>query len=283
MSNDPQVGYRSVDGLRIRYADSEGSASQRLVLTSPWPESLRAFDRIWPRLSGTARLLAIDLPGFGRSERRADLLSPAAMGEFLIRILDEWDISDAHLVCPDVGTPAALFAAAGHPERIRSLVVGGGATAYPLEVGGALKDLIEAPDIDAFRSRDPRTLIQGLIAPLGPAAPAEDVVADYVESNTGDRFAESARYVRSYPEQLPRLAELLPRIFTPVQIITGGRDPIVPVGNAEFLHARLPNSRLDVLDAGHLAWEEAPGEYGAIIAAWAGGGYLTGSTGMSRT
>ena len=283
MSNDPKVGYRSVDGLRIRYGDSEGSASQRLVLTSPWPESLRAFDRIWPRLSGTARLLAIDLPGFGRSERRADLLSPAAMGEFLIRILDEWDISDAHLVCPDVGTPAALFAAAGHPERIRSLVVGGGATAYPLEVGGALKDLIEAPDIDAFRSRDPRTLIQGLIAPLGPAAPAEDVVADYVESNTGDRFAESARYVRSYPEQLPRLAELLPRIFTPVQIITGGRDPIVPVGNAEFLHARLPNSRLDVLDAGHLAWEEAPGEYGAIIAAWAGGGYLTGSTGMSRT
>ena len=89
--------------------------------------------------------------------------------------------------------------------------------------------------------------------------------------------------MRSYAEQLPRLAGLLPRIFTPVQIITGGRDPIVPVGNAEFLHARLPNSRLDVLDTGHLAWEEAPGEYGAIIAAWASGGYLTGSTGMSRT
>jgi pimeloyl-ACP methyl ester carboxylesterase len=283
MSDEPQVGYRTVDGLRVRYADSDGSASQQLVLTSPWPESLRAFDRMWPRLSGVARLLAIDLPGFGRSERRADLLSPAAMGESLIRILDEWDISDAHLVCPDVGTPAALFAAAGHPGRIRSLVVGGGATAYPLQVGGALKDIIEAPDIDAFRSQDPQALIQGLIAPLGPAAPAGDVVADYVESNKGDRFAESARYVRSYPEQLPRLAGLLPRVFTPVQIITGGRDPVVPAANAEFLHARLPNSRLDVLDAGHLAWEEAPGEYGGIIAAWANGGYLTGSTGMSRT
>ena len=68
-----------------------------------------------------------------------------------------------------------------------------------------------------------------------------------------------------------------------MQIITGRRDPIVPVANAEFLHARLPNSRLDVLDTGHLAWEEAPGEYGAIIAAWVNGGYLTGSTGMSRT
>jgi pimeloyl-ACP methyl ester carboxylesterase len=280
MSNEPKVGYRTVDGLRVRYAESDGPASQQLVLTSPWPESLRAFDRMWPRLSEIARLLAIDLPGFGQSERRADLLSPTAMGEFLVRILDEWDISDAHLVCPDVGTPAALFAAAGHPGRIRSLVVGGGATAYPLQVSGALKDLIEAPDIDAFRSQDPRALIEGLIAPLGPAAPDGDVVADYVESNKGDRFAESARYVRSYPEQLPRLAGLLPRVFTPVQIIAGGRDPIVPAANAEFLHARLPNSRLDVLDAGHLAWEEAPGEYGAIITAWASGGYLTGGAGM---
>ena len=50
----------------------------------------------------------------------------------------------------------------------------------------------------------------------------------------------------------------------------------MPVANAEFLHARLPNSRLDVLDTGHLAWEEAPGEYGAIIAAWVNGGYLAG-------
>ncbi|HEY2689136.1 MAG TPA: alpha/beta hydrolase [Streptosporangiaceae bacterium] len=283
MGNELKVGYRIADGLQIRYADSDGSASQRIVLTSPWPESLYAFDRMWPRLAGIARLLAIDLPGFGRSERRIDLLCPMAMSEFLIGILDEWEISDPHLVCPDVGTPAALFAAARHPGRIRSLVVGGGATAYPLEVDGTLKDLIEAPDIDAFRSQDPRALVQGLMATLGPAAPASDIVADYVESSMGDRFAESARYVRSYPEQLPLLAGLLPQVFTPVQIITGRQDPLVPVANAEFLHARLPNSRLDVLDAGHLAWEEASGEYGAIIAAWVNGGYLAGSVGMGRT
>jgi len=283
MSNEPKVGYRTVDGLSIRYADSDGPASQLIALTSPWPESLHAFDRMWPRLSGIARLVAIDLPGFGRSERRADLLSPAAMSEFLIRILDEWDIRDPHLVCPDIGTPAALFAAARHPGRIRSLVVGGGATAYPLEVGGTLKELIDAQDIDAFRSLDPRALVQGLMATLGPATPTSDIVADYVESNRGDRFAEATRYVRSYPEQLPLLAGLLPQVFTPVQIIAARRDPMVPVANAEFLHARLPNSRLDVLDAGHLAWEEASGEYGAIVAAWVNGGYLAGSAGMGRT
>ena len=183
MSSELKVGYRTVDGLQIRYADSDGPASQHLVLTSPWPESLHAFDPIWPRLSGIARLLAIDLPGFGRSERRTDLLSPMAMSEFLIQILDEWDIPDPHLVCPDVGTPAALFAAARHPGRIRSLVVGGGAAACPLEVDGALKEMIDAPDIGVVRSQD--------------------------------RFAEAARYVRSYPEQLPLLAGLLPQDLHP--------------------------------------------------------------------
>jgi hypothetical protein len=40
---------------------------------------------------------------------------------------------------------------------------------------------------------------------------------------------------------------------------------------------------LDEWDTGHLPWEEASGEYGAIIAAWINGGYLTGSAGMGRT
>jgi pimeloyl-ACP methyl ester carboxylesterase len=43
----------------------------------------------------TARLFAVDLPGFGRSERRADLLSPRAMGDFLARLVVEADSSSA--------------------------------------------------------------------------------------------------------------------------------------------------------------------------------------------
>ena len=75
------------------------------------------------------------------------------------------------------------------------------------------------------------------------------------------------RYVRRYPEELPQLAELLPQITTPVTIINGRNDRVVPVANAEFLDARLPNSRAAIIDAGHFIWEEAPAEYAAIILA----------------
>jgi pimeloyl-ACP methyl ester carboxylesterase len=55
-----------VDGLRIRYADSGTAAGGPVTLfTSPWPESLFAFRRVWPALAPAGRLVAVDLPGFG--------------------------------------------------------------------------------------------------------------------------------------------------------------------------------------------------------------------------
>ena len=46
------------------------------MLLSPWPESLFAFQPMWSRLADHAHLVAIDLPGFGQSERRDSLLAP---------------------------------------------------------------------------------------------------------------------------------------------------------------------------------------------------------------
>ena len=84
-----QVQFRTVDGVRIRYADSGGSQVPVLLLTSPWPESVYAFAHMWTTLAEHARLFAVDLPGFGASERRDDLLSPRAMGGFLTRLIAE--------------------------------------------------------------------------------------------------------------------------------------------------------------------------------------------------
>ena len=130
--------FRTVDGVRVRYAESDGPPERTVVLTSPWPEGLYAFAPIWASLAEHARLFAVDLPGFGASERREDLLSPRAMGEFLARLIDEADLVTPHVVAPDVGTSAALFLAAAHPEELSSVIVGTGGIAIPIELGGPL-------------------------------------------------------------------------------------------------------------------------------------------------
>src|SRR5260370_41024366 len=106
-----QVRFRTVDGIAIRYAESDERQDTPILLTNPWPESLYAFLPIWQTLSQHSNLLAIDLPGFGQSERRNDLLSPRAMGEFLIRLIDEWGLNTPQILAPAVGPSPALFAA----------------------------------------------------------------------------------------------------------------------------------------------------------------------------
>src|SRR5262245_47844309 len=126
--------FRTIDGVSIRFAES-APRDEHALLLSPWPETLFAFAQMWERLAVRTHLVAIDLPGFGHSERRDELLAPRAMAEFLVRLMDAFGLDRAHAVGPDVGTAALLFAAASHPERFRTIVVGTGATSFPLELG----------------------------------------------------------------------------------------------------------------------------------------------------
>jgi len=89
----------------------------------------------------------------------------------------------------------------------------------------------------------------------------DDIRADYLACYDGDRFAESMRYARRYPEELPVLAGLLPQIT----VINGRHDRVVPLANAEFLDERQPTSRLVIIDAGHFVWEEAPAKYASAV------------------
>ena len=263
-TTSPQVQFQTVDGLRIRYADSDGPREPTLLLTSPWPESVYAFAPIWGTLAERARVFAIDLPGFGASDRRADLLSPRAMGEFLSQFIAEAELGTPHVVAPDVGTSAALFVAANHAERIASVIVGTGGAAVPIELGEPLRSWVLDPHLDKYRRMDPYAIVNTAVDTIAGGIP-DDIRADYQDCYDGDRFAESMAYVRRYPQELPELAELLPQITTPVTIINGRNDRVVPLANAEFLDARLPNSRAVIIDGGHFIWEEAPEEYASII------------------
>ncbi len=266
--------FRVCDGVRVRFADNKADSSAVTVLMlSPWPESLWAYRRIWDRVSAVARVVAIDLPGFGHSDGRPELIAPDAMGTFLARLIEEWGLGAPHVVGPDVGTAAALFLAANAPDRVTSLTIGGGAVRVPIDAGGALKDVIEAPSLDVVRGLDARTNIGFAVEPAAGADSEPDVHEDYVSAYDLGRFAESARFVRHYPQQNPVLRDLLPTITTPAQIIAGRDDDLVPWSNNEYLADLLPNSEIHPLDAGHFAWEQASEDYGRLIVDWVTGGF----------
>jgi pimeloyl-ACP methyl ester carboxylesterase len=200
-------------------------------------------------------------------------MSPRAMGDFIVRAADAFELEHPHIVGPDVGTGAALFATAAQPGRFLSLVVGSGGTAVPIQLGDPLREWVFATDLEPYRQLGGREIVERVMQTLERYILSDNAREDYLASYDGDRFAESIRYVQSYPAELEVLRDVLAQIQTPVQIIAGRRDAVVPPVNAQYLHERLSHSKLDLLDSGHFAWEDAADEYAALVAAWWAGRY----------
>ncbi|GAA4483332.1 alpha/beta hydrolase [Rhodococcus olei] len=257
----------TVDGLSIRYAESENRGPDALLL-SPWPESVYAFEPSWAALAENHHLIAVDLPGFGLSESRPELFAPRAAGAFVLRIMDALGVDRVHVVGPDIGTSAVLFAASDSPERFHSAVIGTGAATVPLEIGEPITTWVNATDLSEYE-HNANQVMTGVIAEIHPASPLPDHIReDYLASYGGRRFADSMGYVRSYPTELAALAEVLGGVRTPVRIVTGAKDTAIPPSNAEYLHRRLPHSSLEIVDSGHFIWEQDPATYASLVLDW---------------
>lgn len=82
-----QPQFATIDGLQVRYAVNPKAQAPKILLLSPWPESILAYLRIWDTLASKYSLIAADLPGFGKSQGRAEVMSPHAMGDFVAKLV----------------------------------------------------------------------------------------------------------------------------------------------------------------------------------------------------
>jgi pimeloyl-ACP methyl ester carboxylesterase len=176
------------------------------------------------------------------------------------------------LVGPDFGTSAALFAAASSSETIVSVAVGTGGDAVPVQLGLPLSHWVLAPSLNSFSEIDSRVIVGAALDTIERPLPLA-IQADYLDSYTGHRFVDSMPYVRRYPEELRVVSGKLPEIASPVLIIAGAHDPVVPAVNGEFLAEWLFNSRLVNRQRRHFVWEDAPDRYASLLANWVTTGY----------
>ena len=269
LPNIGTVSFTEIDGLSIRYARGGASKGINILLTAPYPESFYAFHRLVPHLDTEHPVLLVDMPGFGHSQSRPDVMAPEAMGNFLIRLLTHFGISRTHTVSPDVGTPAILFAALKQQDLFESLVIGGAAM-QPDLAAGVLKDLIYSPT--GFLAEVGADGVKSYLEHAAQLTPSA-IIEDFRSASAGRRFEEATQFVRGYIQDSPKLEPQLKNIKTPALIIGGKDDPIVPQINGQFLADRLPNNRYILLDAQHRYWEEAADKYIETIISWFGGDY----------
>jgi pimeloyl-ACP methyl ester carboxylesterase len=212
-------------------------------------------------LMPTARVLADrwvnvvpDLPGYGHSERRDDVLDIPALAGALLAVLDALDIDRAVLVGNSMGCPIGLEVAHEAPERVERLVLvspAGGVQNQPLP--RALGQLA----LDVVRE-SPR---------MAPVA-----LPDYV------RFGP-VNGLRLF-HQLTLFPSLERLLHTPVPTLAvlGGRDPLMPAPSRVHEVARLAPEHVTVAlveRAAHAVNFSHPRELAEVIGAWLDGVLLS--------
>jgi pimeloyl-ACP methyl ester carboxylesterase len=207
-----------------------------------------------------ARVHAVDLPGHGLSDVPAAPPTPAEMARSVDAYLDAAGVSDAVVVGWSLGAAVSIELAAGHPQRVRALVLLGPA-AVPLRlppalrlvtlplVGEAMALLGDRPGLRREVMRD--TYARGF-------RPSDAVLDRYF---LGWQVAERAAFIRSLLRSLSfdQTYERAARVEVPVRVIHGAEDRLVRLWAGRKLAERLPNAELEVLEGvGHSPHLEKP-------------------------
>lgn len=236
--------------------------------------STHSFGPLARELSERFRITAVDLPGHGFSEPLPNArMTLPGMADALAGLL-------RHLaVAPDVAVGhsagAAILLRMCLDGRISPRVVvslNGALTGFRGPVGRLFSPLAQmlalnplVPRVFARRARDPDVL-SGLVARTGSRVPP--VQADFYGRLARDPGHVAAALAMMAGWDLSPFRRDFARLSTPVVLVAGSRDGMVPADQVFEIERRLPNARAVVLRGlGHLAHEEAPEAVAAVIEA----------------
>jgi pimeloyl-ACP methyl ester carboxylesterase len=119
----PQDRFLTIGG-RLVHVEQAGTG-EAVVLLHGFGASTYSWRKVMPGLAAQYRVVAIDLNGFGYTERPRDLESytKEGQGKLVLAVMDALGIERAHLVGHSYGGGITLWLASRHPERLRSMVL----------------------------------------------------------------------------------------------------------------------------------------------------------------
>jgi len=216
----------------------------------------RVFYPVLAALSSKRHVIAVDLPGFGRSERRGDDFAPDQMVRQVASVVDALGVGRFDVLGHSSGGPLALLFAAQSPKLVRRLVL--------VDPVGVLRPetLLRGQlhgQLSDMRGSSP--LAAGIVEKSGDALVS--FVALFVGSSGG---ISDAGLAGSSPTALLAMALLdynfgaaLFGIRAPTLLVWGDRDDVAPVRIAQVLEDRIPDSKLSFLkDSGHNPMRDQP-------------------------
>ena len=263
--------YLDLGGLRLHYmAAGEGDP---VVLLHGWPTSSFLWRKVMPSIAESNRVIALDLPGFGLSDKPLDI---SYSFRYFYRVLDAafdaLEIETTSLAVHDLGGPVGLYWACQHPERLRSLAMLN-TLVYP-DFSWAVMLFVAACRLPGLRSfmASPAGLRFAMRIGVADRRRLSDEAMIGVQApfKSGDaRRALLKAGGNLHPKGFQEIADKLSSLEVPVRIVYGERDRILPdvARTMRRVQRDMPQAQITALpDCGHFLQEERPEEVGRLLA-----------------
>jgi pimeloyl-ACP methyl ester carboxylesterase len=272
------LAYTVLAGRRMRYIDvGEGPA---VILVHGLASTWSAWHRNILELATDHRVIAVDLPGFGRSDRLRGPVEIRHYADALRQLLDRLGVGRVRIVGHSMGGIVAQQFACRLPERSAALVlVACGGPAGRLQESffrglGYGSAVLNLGSPSAFGS-----VLGGAmaVAPLrrrligwvvhDPSVISRELAADMI--TTACRAPGTAAAVRASLRDMHQQNGGL--IACPTLVVAGRWDRIVSLTSIGHVAAAIPGARYEIIpDAGHNPMFERPETFNALLRSFLG-------------
>jgi len=256
-------------GDQLVHIEQAGSG-EPVILLHGFGASTWSWRNVMPALAASFRVIAIDLNGFGYTQRPRTFESYTREGQadLVLRVMDGLGIRSAHLMGHSYGGGLSLFIASRYPERVRSLVlVDSSAPTYANDRrsrAASLKPLLGLY-LRSFVLR-PGTVRRALLHSFyDDSLVTPELVHEYYErlrvEGVVDAYYGLTAPTRSQPEPVE-----LEKIRVPALIVWGAEDQLISVEAGRRAAERMPDAEFVVLPGvGHVPMEEKPEELVRLV------------------
>jgi pimeloyl-ACP methyl ester carboxylesterase len=262
------VTHRMVPARGLRFHVAEAGAGEPIVLVHGWPQHWWMWRRVVPLLAPHARLVMVDLRGFGWSDAPPGPYDKQTLTDDLLALLDALGLERVRLMAHDWGAWSGFLACVAAPERFEAFLALGAPRpagrprarqlpeawrfAYQVAIGAPLlgRRLVARADFIE------RTIMAGAVNRR--AWTPEDLRAFATVLAEPARARASVRLYRTFlTREVGRTRR--GRLRVPTRIVVGGQDPAVPAVLLEDAHDDADDVGVEIVaDCGHFVPEERP-------------------------
>lgn len=248
--------FAEVAGARVRYIDvGEGPA---VVLIHGFASSLDVWPAVVEALEKKHRVIALDLKGFGWSDRPDGDYSPAAQAQLVIALLDRLGVKQAAFVGHSWGSSVVLTLALRAPERVTRIALYD-AWVYEAQLPTAFlfsrADGVGEAIFGLFYDQRPDDKIE--LAFYDPTLLSQELVDD-VEEQLARPGTTAAALAAVRGQRYEEIEKRYKEIEKPVLLLWGREDRVTTLEYGERLSNELPNAKLVVYpQCGHFPMIEA--------------------------